>query len=342
VIFVDHKRQPIDLVKKVIVILFMLVISVMVKSQTEYRDQELSIKHENDVYLLKNKDQYYSNGMIINYRFIPRPGTFFRKVKNDSIKYIINLEIAHKFYTPFDIKRTDVRTFDRPYAGTLQAFIGVTKFTKQDVAWDYGLEIGVVGEASGGEAFQKWYHRWANFPEPQGWDYQIQNEMYFNMTGEFNKQFVLLPKTIDLITYSKITLGTTRFNFKNGLDVRFGKLQSLNQSSFKNALIGKGSKKVIGHNYIFVGAGAEYVIHNSLIQGSIWNDNDPHTEEKLNWVGHWRVGWAANSENTTFKMTYYHLSKEVVGAGTQAYIGFELNLRFKPSKRRKQKLSSGK
>lgn len=338
-IFVDHKCELLIPVIKVVSILFILFITLNLSSQTAYRDQQLSITSENDVYKLQNKDQYYSNGIIFNYRFVPRPGTFYRAKKNDSVKYIINIELAHKFYTPFDIKRTDVRTFDRPYAGTLNGALSVTKFPSKDRAWTYGFDLGIVGKASGAEAFQIWYHNWANFPEPQGWEYQIKNELYLNFIGEFNKQFLLLPGTIDLVTYSKISLGTTRFNIDNGLDFRFGKLQSLNQSAFKNSLIGKGSDEFEGHNYFFVGFGAEYVIHNTLIEGSIWNDKDPHTEEVINWVGHWRIGWAANSENTTFKMTYYYLSEEVVGADVHSYVGFELNLRFKPSKRRKQKLN---
>jgi len=339
VTFAVHKCEIQNLVIKAVSILFILFLPIVVSGQTVYRDQELSIITDNDVYLLQNKDGYYSNGLILNYRFVPRPGTFYRAKRNDSIKYIINIELAHKFYTPYDIKLTDVRNFDRPYAGTLNASLGVTKFVAKDVAWSYGFDFGVVGKASGAEVFQTWYHNWANFPEPQGWKYQVKNEMYLNLKGEFNKQFFLLPRTIDIVTYSKSSLGTTRFNIDNGLDLRIGKLQSINQSAFKNSLIGKGSDNFVGHNYLFVGLGAEYVIHNTLIQGSIWSDKDPHTEESVNWVKHWRIGWAANSENTTFKMTYYHLSSEVVGADVHAYIGFELNLRFKPSKRRKQKLS---
>jgi len=339
VIFADHKCELLNPVIKAVLILFIVFLPVMVAGQSIYRDQELSIITENDVYLLQNKDQYYSNGIILNYRFVPRPGTFYRKDRNDSIKYVINIELAHKFYTPYDIKRQNVRTFDRPYAGTLSGSLSVSKFTSKDKAWSYGFDFGIVGKDSGAEAFQTWYHSWANFPEPQGWEYQIKNELYLNLNGEFNKQFSLLPGILDVVTYSKATLGTTRFNVDNGLDLRFGKLQSINQSAFKNSLIGKGSDKIEGHNYIYVGLGAEYVFHNTLIEGSIWSDKDPHTEERVNWVKHWRIGWAANSKNTTFKMTYYHLSKEVVGAGVHAYIGLELNLRFKPSKRRKQKLS---
>jgi lipid A 3-O-deacylase len=336
VTFADHKCELLNPVIKAVSILFVLFLPIVMSGQTSYRDQELAIVFENDVFLLQNKDQYYSNGMIINYRFIPGLSNVFRGKSNDSIKHIISFELAHKFYTPFDIKRTDVRTFDRPYSGTLNAYAGITKFSSKDVAWTYGLELGIVGKASGAEAFQTWYHAWANFPEPQGWEYQIKNELYLNLKGEFNKQFFLLPRTIDVVTYSKITLGSTRFNVDNGFDLRFGRLQSINQSAFKNSLIGKGSEKFVGHNYIFVGLGAEYVVHNTLIEGSIWSDKDPHTEEVVNWVKHLRVGWALNSANTTFKMTYYYLSEEVVGADVHGYIGFELDLRFKPSKRRKQ------
>ncbi len=313
---------------------FLLVMCANLMAQTAYRDQEFSIATENDAYLLKNNDHYYSNGILIYYRFVPTPGSFFNKQPSDSVKSIVEFSLIQKYFTPTNLGLTDPIDFDRPYAGLLTTGVKVTKFPKPDRAYSYGVELGVIGRASGAEALQEWYHSWAGFPDPKGWGFQIRNELIAAIKFEYNRQFSLLPRTIDLVTDSRVQMGTAFLNTNQGLDLRFGKLRPLNNSAFKNSLIGKGSSRFEGHNYFFIGTGVEYVVHNTTIQGSIWNDRSPHTEEIFNWIWHWRLGWAANSENATFKMTYYHLTKEVIGAQNHAYLGFELFLRFRPSKKR--------
>ncbi len=315
----------------------MLLCATPLFSQKAYRNQELSITTENDVYLLIRRDRYYSNGILFNYRFTK--GEVSNSLDSSTIaspKKIFQFDLAQKFFTPEGITLSNPDEFDRPYAGLLVGGASVSLFPKPDKKISYGAELGVIGEISGGEAFQKWYHRFAGFLPPEGWEFQIRNEVFLNLKAEINKQFTLLPRTIDVVTHSKVSLGTSLLNTQQGFDVRFGKLQNIDRSAFVNSLIGRGSERFVGHNYFFFGYGLEYVVHNTLIGGSIWNIESPHTEELNHLVRHWRIGWAANSETATFKMTYYHLSEEVVGAKKHAYIGLELQLRFRPSKKRSQ------
>ncbi len=299
-------------------------------AQSDYFHQELSITTENDVYLLQNTDRYYSNGALIHFRFIPEKRSFLGIGHKEDTKRIIELELSQKFFTPRDLTLTDIADYDRPYAGWLYTGLTISDFPKANQALTYGAELGVVGSISGADGFQTWYHRNFGFPEPQGWDSQIRNELVFNLKANYSYQFPLLKNSIDLITTSSAVLGTGFINAMQQADFRFGKLQSLDESAFKSAIIGRRRNGFERHAYFFLGYGAQWVGHNVTIQGSLWKDNSPHTEEIYNSIQRFRVGWAASSVNTTFKMTYNWLSEEVRGAKVHSYIGFELLIRFRP------------
>lgn len=301
-------------------------------AQADYYHQELSITTENDVYLLQNTDRYYSNGALIHFRFIPDKSSFLGISHKEEVKRIIEIELSQKFFTPKDLTLTDFAEYDRPYAGWLYTGLTISDFVKPNQLLSYGVELGVVGDISGADGFQTWYHRNFGFPEPQGWDFQIRNELVFNLKANYSYQVPLLKNSIDLITSTSAMLGTGFINARQQVDVRFGKLQALDESVFKNAIIGRRRNGFDRHAYFFLGYGAQWVGHNITIQGSLWKDNSPHTEDVFLGIQRFRVGWAANSENTTFKMTYNWLSEEVKGAKVHSYIGFELLIRFRPRK----------
>ena len=315
--------------KSLISILILFVFSVEVFSQEDFFQQEFAIANENDVYVFKNTDRYYSNGILLHFRFLPNAETWLGKRKHLDRKRIIDVELSQKFYTPVDLTLRNFEDFDRPYAGYLYAGLTVADFPRANQRLEYGLELGVVGRASGAEAFQTWYHANVGFPTPRGWGFQIPNEITLNLKAQYDYQWSLLPGKIDLVSSSRAVVGSAFTHFVQRADIRFGRLLVLNQSGFANALIGERKGDFRNHFYFFVGYGQQWTIYDITIQGSLWNDDAPHTEDIISSVRHARVGWAASSANTTFRMTYHWLSEEVEGARNHDYVGLELLLRFK-------------
>ncbi|OEJ99498.1 lipid A deacylase LpxR family protein [Roseivirga misakiensis] len=307
---------------KGICLFLVLIISCGLYAQGGYKNSEFSFTNENDVYLLKDRDKYYSNGLITHFRWVPKA---FRA---DTIKKIVDLEFSQKYFTPQDLLLGRVENFDRPYAGLLYGGYSVSTYKEESKRSMIGLEVGLVGPISGAEGFQKWYHETFGFPQPRGWDFQMPNELVFNIKSEFNKQYVLRPGKLDAVSTTAFSLGTAFTHAFQRLDIRFGKLQPLRNSAFTNALIGSGSENIPKHNYFFFGYGLQYVAQNITINGSVWNDNAPHTETIRPWVRHLRFGWASSSDRATFKVTYNWSSPEIRGNENHAYIGFELQLRF--------------
>lgn len=306
---------------------FLLFLSLFLSTQLFAQDslvnREYSLRNDNDFYLLNDSDRYYSNGLLFNYRWEPQ-----MFANRDSIKRVFDLGVAHRIFTPQDLLISDVNDFHRPYAGLVSAEFTYTAYTKSTAGRSLGLEMGLVGKASGGQGFQEWYHNAVGFPAPRGWEYQIPNEFIIDLKGELYRQVVLTPGVLDLISGSSFSLGTGFTHVMQRLDLRLGKLQWLRNSSFTNALLGKGSDGIPKHNYIFLGYGLQYVAHNITINGSIWNDDAPHTETSRPWVRHLRLGFASSSRKATFKFTYNWSSPEVSGIGRHAYIALELQLRF--------------
>ncbi len=300
-----------------------LFLSIQVRSQDIAMSREFSLSNENDVYLLRESDRYYSNGVIAHYRWLPK-----NQDPEDSTKIIFDFEFSHKFYTPQDLLVSNVDEFHRPYAGLLSSEISFNQYSKRTTRRYLGLGIGLVGKASGGQGFQEWYHSAVGFPAPRGWQYQIPNEFIINLKAGFNKQFMLSPGRIDVMSSTDFSLGTGFTHAIQRLDIRFGKLQWLRNSTFTNALIGTGSDNIPRHNYMFLGYGLQYVAHNITIDGSIWNDDAVHTETSQPWVRHLRIGFASSSDKATFKLTYNWSSPEVSGIGRHAYLALELLLRF--------------
>lgn len=306
--------------------------------QTAYRNQEFVLRHDNDVYTFRDSDKYYSNGFILEYRWITQPGRLLSpKNLPDSAKVIIETELSHKTFTPKFLQLRNVERFDRPYAGTFTAAYGISVFPKKFKRWKYGADLTWVGPGAGAGEFQKWYHGLFGFPTPRGWDYQIPNELTINFSGMYQRQFQLVKRSIDLVTETSAMLGTAYINAKQMVDLRFGQLQPLNFSAYANSLIGSGSKNFVQNAHFFVGIGVEYVAHNITIQGSLWNDNAPHTEVLVPWVRHMRTGMAFSSDRTTFKMSYHWVGSEVRDLNWNSYIGLELQLRFLPKEDRKKK-----
>lgn len=304
--------------------------------QEVYRDQELTIKNENDVYTFRDSDKYYSNGLIVNYRWISSPGKFLIPERFDSTaKLIIETEFSQKFFTPKFLRNEDVQDFDRPYAGTLSGAVFINYFKTNRVKWRYGLDLTLIGPASGAGDFQIWYHRVFGFPTPRGWDFQVPNELTLNFVGEFQRQFFMIDGSLDLMATTSAMLGTGFTNAKQMLDFRIGRLSDLNRSTFSNGVIGKDSNDVIDQVFFFAGMGLEYVAHNITIQGSLWNNNALHTEQIVPWVRHMRFGLATNTPKASFKITYNWLGPEVKNLSWHSYVGFELNIRFAPGKQKR-------
>lgn len=96
-----------------------------------------------------------------------------------------NLGIAfgQQIFTPQDISTTNPDPTDRPYAGW--SYLEFSFLAQTDhVADTIAVQLGIVGPHSYAEDIQKWTHRLIEDDLPQGWDYQLEDEIGITLAWE--------------------------------------------------------------------------------------------------------------------------------------------------------------
>ena len=104
-----------------IFLLFFFVTSSLI-SQQKF-SKEFSLVTDNDLYVSTVKDQYYTNGLFLSYRYL------FSHIGELS-KKIFEIQLGHEIYTPYKSTVNSVLEHDRPFAGYLYANIGVIRAYK--------------------------------------------------------------------------------------------------------------------------------------------------------------------------------------------------------------------
>ncbi len=192
--------------------------------------QQIGFTTENDAYLLKLKDAYYSNGIFLHLNYADE--------SKKKIKRVHRFELGQQIFTP--LKRT-TRTpadIDRPYAG--YTYIQYTRswFNNEKSVLQVNGTLGIIGPASGGEALQNTYHRWLQYAPFLGWRYQISNQLVLN-TGALYAHNILATNKFKWMGWGATQLGTAFINASLGSKLIYGLFNSNQSSQLWNAAVEK-------------------------------------------------------------------------------------------------------
>lgn len=192
--------------------------------------QQIGFTTENDAYLLKLKDAYYSNGIFLHLNYADE--------SKKKIKRVHRFELGQQIFTP--LKRT-TRTpvdIDRPYAG--YTYIQYTRswFNNEKSVLQVNGTLGIIGPASGGEALQNTYHRWLQYAPFLGWRYQISNQLVLN-TGALYAHNILATNKFKWMGWGATQLGTAFVNASLGSKMLYGLFNSNQSSQLWNAAVEK-------------------------------------------------------------------------------------------------------
>lgn len=192
--------------------------------------QQIGFTTENDAYLLKLKDAYYSNGIFLHLNYADE--------SKKKIKRVHRFELGQQIFTP--LKRT-TRTpadIDRPYAG--YTYIQYTRswFNNEKSVLQVNGTLGIIGPDSGGEALQNTYHRWLQYAPFLGWRYQISNQLVLN-TGALYAHNILATNKFKWMGWGATQLGTAFVNASLGSKMLYGLFNSNQSSQLWNAAVEK-------------------------------------------------------------------------------------------------------
>ncbi len=196
----------------------------------ERRSSFIDVQWENDAFQLRRRDisdRYFTNGVRINYwnkiwRKIPTSFLLINFGRGSDNLY--GLSIGQEIYTPTNIEADSVLRDDRPYAGWL--YLGhslISNDPGREQRITSSLHLGVMGPYSLAAETQEWVHRQIDSPDPQGWGFQIKNDIGVNYHVKYEKRFLRqIHERFDLIQCVEGHIGTVTNFIGLGTMIRVG------------------------------------------------------------------------------------------------------------------------
>ncbi len=271
-------------------------------------NNRLSLTIENDKWALL--DQYYTNGLFISYAFSLETNFLFFKTENQKLQ--IEFVLLQQTYTPSNLTSTNVLDYDRPYAGWL-GFTSRVHSVKQKQAIILGVEIGLTGEQSGAGDLQTWWHNLLDIEVPK-WEQEIGNKFLVNLNAKY--VYNLISSKYSAFDYKiETALGLKDINIATGFDFALGKLNRFDDTSRIGVLKTNSSNEFYG----ILGANYKYVLHNTLIQGDLNNNDTLYTTDIINHVLSAKTGLYYKSKRHLISLEYHFISKESPRAYGQIY-----------------------
>ena len=196
--------------------LLLLFLSSSSFSQQKF-SKEFNLTTDNDLYISKAKDRYYSNGIFFTYRYLTSD---FKKLD----KKIIEIEIGHHIYTPYKSTILNVNLHDRPFAGYMYGNFGIARVYKNKTILKNNIQFGVVGKIAFGKELQEAIHTIYNFTSLTyvAYDATIQGSLF-----DKESPVTFNPKSIRFDFEIGYKFTTERWNFGYSYHFHSNKINGL-------------------------------------------------------------------------------------------------------------------
>jgi hypothetical protein len=272
----------------------------------------LSLRWENDA--LAGRDENYSNGISLSVAREGRGwlGGIWGWFGASEGRWVSGFELGQIMVTPSDISLPVPDPSDRPYAGLLYGALS-TQFSHGNQFHGLKFITGVVGPASLAEETQTWVHQQIGSTEPQGWDYQLENEPIFNLVYEHRRRFDLLRTEdgwgVQFIPTVGGMLGNVLIQAQAGAQLRMGYrllddfgttlMRGLGNLPCPQAHQSSERRRNFGA-YLFAGGGANLVARNLTLDGSTFRDSPSVDKEPFFAAGEFGVSVWLRPVQATF------------------------------------------
>ena len=247
-------------------------------------------------------DQYYTSGLRLGYT----SGTdgvptflagFGRAVWGDGVQRI-SIDISQSTFTPRNTQISPPDPRDRPYAGYLNATLGLLHDTDNTRSL-LALSLGVVGPSAMGRAVQNGYHDIVGDTPNRGWGSQIKDEPAIQLLAERTYRLPIAQFNgleTDALPSLTAGVGTVRDYVQAGVSLRLG--QGL-QSDFGAPRIRPGVSGSDAYTpsrpfawYVFAGADGQAVARDVFLDGSTFRGRGASVS-KNPFLGEFHAGIAA-------------------------------------------------
>lgn len=256
-------------------------------SFSSYADQ-WHFSFDNDVVIGQDGD--YSNGFVFGWQALPQtdftqapwPFSWQQSLRFPSQSKTVQwgAKVYQRMWTPSEIEYDYAQPNDRPYAGLLEleSYTGRYSDSLTQKNW---FSIGIMGPASGAQTMQELVHKITPSTPPQGWQYQVENQLTVQLAYEVDALALRRNATDDsqweLSGYSHTMLGNFRSEANLGLTLRWGDdlAQSFGQLSSHAGHFGQFSATARKHGswLVYARAQAGYRFNDLSIDGELPYDS---------------------------------------------------------------------
>lgn len=265
-----------------------LFLPIILFSQEKYA-KEISFISDNDFYFSTFNDRYYTNGLFLSYKYLSKTK------KENQEKRILEWQIGHEMFTPYEAVVQSVNLHDRPFASYLFTSFGVNRIYKNDRTLNTTIQIGVIGPNAFGKELQDFIHDIYGFKKAIGWKHQIKNAFGLNFNANYNQFLIKDPSNhYDLSWINSAKTGTIYTNISSGFYARLGfkpLARIINSIAFKTNLNDKNTsfKREI-ESFLYIKPLVRYTLYDATIQGSFLNTTSEVTKEVVPFVFHLELG----------------------------------------------------
>ena len=238
---------------------------------TTVYNESFSFTVDNDVFLLKFQDSYYTNGFFLQYS---------KAQQKNNVKKITRIELGQSMYNTRERRRvwSGDEILDRQYCGYLFARIATDHFLKNDAFLNLKAEVGVTGDLSLARQLQEWYHKVLGLFDYPYWETQIPNSIGINLGAKYVAPINAQQSEYNLfriITASEVNFGSYFNNAKSGAYFCFGKFNKVeNTALFNNHINTTSRSKNTSEWMLFFNPMVTYQAYNGTIQGNVFKPMD--------------------------------------------------------------------
>lgn len=229
--------------------------------------------YDNDFFAKAKTDYYYTQGYSFEVGspvFQKNPlSKILLRFKGSEPAYGLTFE--HFGFTPTSIRNNEILVGDRPFAGVILLKSSATSVdTVHNQRLSSVLSTGMIGPAAFAGRMQAAIHRWSGDVDPQGWQYQIRNDVAINYELNHERQLLEVPHIISIHSNAQLRVGTLSDRVQAGFTLTLGRFNSPLTSS----------KQSPGRNfqfYLYSQSLGAVVGYDATLQGGLFNRSSPYT-----------------------------------------------------------------
>ncbi len=264
----------------------------------------LALQAENDAAstLKGTSDQYYTSGLRLGYtsgtNAVPDAlSGLGRAVWGDGVQRI-SLDISQSIFTPRYTQISPPDPRDRPYAGYLNATLGLLH-DSDNARSLLALSLGVIGPSALGRQVQNGFHDLIGDTPNRGWSAQLKDEPAIELLAERTYRLPIAQfhgVETDALPALTAGVGTVRDYVQAGVSFRLG--QGLD-SDFGAPRIRPGLSGSDAYTptrpfawYVFAGADGQGIARDVFLDGSTFRARGPSVDKRP-YLGEFQAGLAA-------------------------------------------------